>query len=67
MFPGPIGGHCLIPNLKLLLENYDSKLVHLALESNQKRIEEMEDPNIALEVEKIRKRAEALQKYLMTK
>jgi UDP-N-acetyl-D-mannosaminuronate dehydrogenase len=67
MFPGPIGGHCLIPNMKLLLDNYDSKFVHLALESNEKRIEEMKDPDIAQEVEKIRKRAEALQKYLMTK
>lgn len=67
MFPGPIGGHCLIPNLKLLLENYDSKFIHLALESNEKRIEEMKDPNIVLEVEKVRKRAETLQKYMMTR
>jgi len=67
MFPGPICGHCLVPNLKLLLENCDSKFVHLALESNEKRIEEIKDPNIALEVERIRKRAEALQIYVMTR
>jgi UDP-N-acetyl-D-mannosaminuronate dehydrogenase len=37
MFPGFIGGHCLIPNTELLLQAYDSEFLRLILESNQKR------------------------------
>jgi UDP-N-acetyl-D-mannosaminuronate dehydrogenase len=41
MFPGFIGGHCLIPNTELLLKSYDSEFLKLILKSNQKRKEEM--------------------------
>ena len=37
MFPGFIGGHCLIPNTELLLNVYDSEFLRLILESNEKR------------------------------
>lgn len=67
MFPGEIGGHCIIPNAKLLLESYNSEFLKLILESNQKRKQEMKDSKIKEEVEKIRKRGENLQKELMTK
>jgi len=67
MFPGMIGRHCLIPNVKLLLDRYDSKLLSLILESNEKRMKEIKDRRIRTEVEKVRKRAEAFQRELMSR
>jgi UDP-N-acetyl-D-mannosaminuronate dehydrogenase len=67
MFPGEIGGHCLIPNTKLLLESYDSEFLRLLLESNEKRKHEMKDPKTKEEAEKIKKRAEKLQQDIMEK
>jgi UDP-N-acetyl-D-mannosaminuronate dehydrogenase len=66
-YPSVIGGHCLIPNTELLLSVYDSKFLRLILESNEKRKEEIKDTNVSAEVEKVRKRAEALQEELMKK
>lgn len=65
MFPDIIGGHCLIPNTELLLSVYDSKFLRLILESNEKRKEEIKDEIVKGEVEKVKKRADALQKELM--
>jgi len=65
MFPGVIGGHCLIPNAELLLKSYDSTFLRLILESNEKRKEEIKDESVSREVEKIRKRVEALEKWLL--
>lgn len=65
MFPGPIGGHCLIPNTELLLGVYDSDFLRLILSSNQKRKEEIKDKQIAAEVKEVQKRAETVQEELM--
>ncbi|MCK4482418.1 GDP-mannose dehydrogenase [Candidatus Bathyarchaeota archaeon] len=65
MFPGVIGGHCLIPNTKLLLKNYDSKFLRLILESNEKRKEEIKDEDVRRELEKIKEKVEALERELM--
>jgi UDP-N-acetyl-D-mannosaminuronate dehydrogenase len=62
MFPGAIGGHCVIPNVKLILDKYDSKLLRLILESNEKRKEEIKDEEIKNEVEKVKRIGEELQK-----
>jgi hypothetical protein len=67
MFPGVIGRHCIVPNVELLLEKYDSKLLKLILESNEKRKEEMKDKNIVGEVEKVRRIAENLQTEITKK
>lgn len=67
MFPDVIGGHCLIPNTELLLKSYDSKFLRLILESNEKRKEEAKDEGVRREIEKIKKRAEAVEKELMKK
>jgi len=67
MFPGVIGKHCLIPNIELLLDNYDSRLLRAILESNEKRKEEIKNESIREEAEKIRQMADALQKELMEK
>ncbi|MGA2386465.1 MAG: GDP-mannose dehydrogenase [Candidatus Bathyarchaeia archaeon] len=64
MFPGVIGGHCLIPNTELLLDAYDSEFLRLILESNEKRKEEVKDKAVQAEVEKVAARAVALEKEL---
>jgi len=64
MFPGFIGGHCLIPNTELLLKTYDSDMLRLILESNKKRKEEMKDPAVKAEAEKVAARADKLEKEL---
>jgi UDP-N-acetyl-D-mannosaminuronate dehydrogenase len=58
MFPGVIGGHCLIPNAELLLKNYDSEFIRLLLKSNEKRKEEAKNPDIMREIEKLKKKEE---------
>ena len=64
MFPGVIGGHCLIPNTELLLDCYDSEFLRLILKSNEKRKEEIKDKTIRAEAEKVAARAEALEQDL---
>ena len=61
MFPGVIGGHCLIPNTELLLDFYDSEFLRLILKSNEKREEEIKDKSVLKEAEAVKKKAEALQ------
>ena len=61
MFPGVIGGHCLIPNTELLLTAYDSEFLRLILVSNEKRKAEVKDKQVEAEVKKVEARAQALQ------
>lgn len=67
MFPGIIGGHCLIPNIKLLLNAYNSEFLQLVLKSNEERKKEVEDESVQVEVEKVRKRTKTFEKELMNK
>jgi UDP-N-acetyl-D-mannosaminuronate dehydrogenase len=67
MFPGFIGGHCLIPNTELLLKVYESEFLRLILKSNEKRKKEVKDKSIKKEIEKVSNRAKALEKELMSK
>jgi UDP-N-acetyl-D-mannosaminuronate dehydrogenase len=67
MFPGVIGGHCMIQNTELLLKSYDSEFLRLILRPNAKRKEEIRNENVCEEVEKVRRRAEALQRELIEK
>ena len=64
MFPGVIGGHCLIPNTELLLKSYDSEFLRLILKSNEKRKEEIKNPEVKAEADKVAARAIALEKKL---
>ncbi len=64
MFPGVIGGHCLIPNTELLLKSYDSDMLRQILKSNEKRKEEIKDPSVKAEADKVAARAIALEKKL---
>jgi UDP-N-acetyl-D-mannosaminuronate dehydrogenase len=65
MFPGVIGGHCLIPNTKLLLEAYDSEFLRQILNSNKKRKEEIMNEDVRGEVEKIARRTEMFESTLL--
>jgi UDP-N-acetyl-D-mannosaminuronate dehydrogenase len=65
MFPGVIGGHCLIPNIELLMKTYDSKFLKIVLDSNEERKKEVKDPKIIEEIEKIKKRVEAHEKQIL--
>ena len=64
LFPGVIGKHCIIPNLELLMKGYDSEFLQLILKSNEKRKDEIKDENVRAETEKVKKRAETLEKEL---
>jgi UDP-N-acetyl-D-mannosaminuronate dehydrogenase len=63
-YPDVMGGHCLIPNTELLLKSHDSEFLRLILKSNEKRKEEITDDSVRSEVEKVKKRVEALEKEL---
>lgn len=65
----------MVPNTQLLLDSYDSEFLRLILKSNEKRKKkDIEDKIIRseveiiyAEVEKVRERAEVLQKKLVDK
>ena len=42
-FPGFIGGHCVIPNINLLLKIDSAPLLEAVLDSNQRRAEELKE------------------------
>jgi len=67
MFPGVISGHCIIPNVELLLKEYDSKFLRLIIESNEQRKKELKNNTVRNEVEKVKQRATELQKELEKK
>ena len=67
MFSGVIGGHCLIPNTKLLLAEYDSEFLRLILESNKKREEEVKNKTVQDEIEKVKNRVKNLEADLTGK
>ena len=58
MFPDVIGGHCLLPNSKLLLEELEPEMLKLIIRSNTERMEEMRNPAIAAETKKVSGRVE---------
>ena len=66
-FPGVIGGHCLIPNTELLLSAYDSELLSLILNSNEKRKKEIGNKNVQDEIQKVKKVVEEVQADLTKK
>ncbi|QOJ79718.1 GDP-mannose dehydrogenase [Infirmifilum lucidum] len=53
-YPDYIGGHCLIPNTQILHSVAQSKLLEFVLESNEKRLRELQDPGVRREVEDLR-------------
>jgi len=65
MFPDVISGHCLIPNVESLLKSYNSEFLQLILKSNEVRKREVKNEVVQAEIQKIKKRAEALQIELM--
>lgn len=63
-FPDVIGGHCLMPNLKILTDNFKSKLFDSVIKSNEKRKIEIKDATIRSETNKLRERFRKNQKRL---
>jgi UDP-N-acetyl-D-mannosaminuronate dehydrogenase len=56
MFPDVIGGHCLLPNSKLLLGELEPEMLQFIMQSNEIQIVEMKDPKIAEQTQKVAKR-----------
>lgn len=54
-YPGEIGGHCLMPNIDLLLQSYDSELLRWVKKSNDLRKTEAQNPEVASEIDQVRK------------
>jgi hypothetical protein len=52
---------------EMLLKSYDSEFLQLILGSNEERKKDIRDEIIYAEIEKIRERAEVLQKKLVDK
>jgi hypothetical protein len=67
MFPDVIGGHCIIPNIELLLMSYNSEFLRLILKSNEKRKKEITDETVSHEMNKIKARVDALERELSHK
>ena len=65
MFPGVIGGHCLIPNVELLLKYYNSEFLQLILESNEKRKGEIKNKRVRDEIKKVKEKISRLEKDLI--
>ena len=53
-YPDIIGGHCLIPNTKILSDLYRSKLLEFILESNEMRRYEIKDHKIRKDIARIK-------------
>ncbi|MEZ0345577.1 MAG: GDP-mannose dehydrogenase [Infirmifilum sp.] len=53
-YPDFIGGHCLIPNTQILVKTNPSELLKFVLESNEKRLDELKDPQVKKEIEELR-------------
>ena len=54
-YPDYIGGHCLIPNTKLLRLSHPSKIFDFIIESNEKRKEEIQQEDINEEIKKVKR------------
>jgi len=58
-YPGFIGGHCLIPNTRILYEATGSELLRFVLESNEARRGELLRDEVRRGVERVRRVAES--------
>jgi len=54
LYPGVIGGHCLIPNTKILKSQYESIFLDAILSSNEKRQKEVDNQDILNEIKKLK-------------
>jgi UDP-N-acetyl-D-mannosaminuronate dehydrogenase len=63
-FPGFIGGHCVIPNINLLLQIDSAPLLEAVLNSNERRAAELKEEAAAENGSKLHKRAPGEPKVL---
>lgn len=52
-YPDAIGGHCLIPNTRIMLETYRSKILEFILESNKARYTEINDEKVRSDIDRV--------------
>jgi len=62
MFPDAIGGHCLLPNSKLMLSEYEPEMLNLIIESNNRMIVEKKDAKVSAQVKKVANRVASFEK-----
>ncbi len=62
MFPDAIGGHCLLPNSKLMLNEFEPEMLQMILKSNTQTIEELKNPIVAAETRKVAQRVSKYEK-----
>jgi UDP-N-acetyl-D-mannosaminuronate dehydrogenase len=62
MFPNIIGGHCLLPNSKLMLSKFEPEMLKLIIESNDRMSMEIKDPEILAQIKKVTNRVAGFEK-----
>ncbi len=62
MFPDEIGGHCLLPNSKLMLGEFEPEMLNLIIESNNRMIVEKKDAKVSAQVKKVANRVASFEK-----
>jgi UDP-N-acetyl-D-mannosaminuronate dehydrogenase len=62
LFPNIIGGHCLLPNSKLMLSKFEPEMLKLIIESNDRMSMEIKDPEILAQIKKVTNRVAGFEK-----
>ena len=62
MFPNIIGGHCLLPNSKLMLSKFEPEMLKLIIDSNDRMSMEIKDPEILAQIKKVTNRVAGFEK-----
>ena len=62
MFPNIIGGHCLLPNSKLMLSKFEPEMLKLIIESNDRMSTEIKNPEVLAQIKKVTNRVTGFEK-----
>ncbi len=67
VYPDVIGGHCVMPNIEIVLSLYDSVLLKAIKESNEKRKADVQNPKVLEEISKVKEVVEGFMKRFREK
>jgi UDP-glucose 6-dehydrogenase len=67
VYPDVIGGHCVMPNIELVLSLYDSALLKAIVESNEKRKIDVQTSKVSEEISKVKEVVEGFMKRFREK
>ncbi len=67
VYPDVIGGHCVMPNIELVLSFYDSELLKAIFDSNEKRKVDILNPKVSDEIAKVKAVVEGFMKRFRRK